>query len=70
VSDSEEYAEYEACVGFFWEATLFMDFSIPQMGIKVKFWGYLEHQRGTQSSTLLNRCYNGTRNNNKEKGLL
>jgi hypothetical protein len=36
VSVSEEYAECEASM-VFQDTTLFMNFSIPQMGIKVKF---------------------------------
>ena len=70
MSDSEAYAEYEVCVDFSWEATLFMSFSIPQMGFKVKFWGYIEHQCGMQPSALPNRCYNGTSKNEKENGVL
>jgi len=42
-----EYAEFEASM-VFQDTTLFMDFSIPQMGIKVKYLELALHHRYTQ----------------------
>ena len=47
MSVSEEYAEFEASM-VFQATTLFMDFSIPQMGIKVKYLELALYHRYTQ----------------------
>jgi hypothetical protein len=54
VSVSEEYAEFEASM-VFQDTTLFKNFSIPQIGIKVKYLDLALRHRYTQVSATIER---------------